>query len=431
MGIIYKIKTSISTFYLLYYFALLGLTLYLSNPNSLLPESWRIGFLVMSVLPVLYQKNLALFTIIPTLCVSLASFCPVLPTSSTFYLFVIPIIAFFLNKIKFDVVQRHIFFVLLYYLFISITYGDNIAFINWAIIAVFIVACINDKTDCELFSTAFMLTSIGICLLYIFFAEYFLVKIAADEEGGFERAQWLNPNMLAGMIDCGGIIAVGHLTKFFRHSIKSRIFLPIEILTVILVTVVNFINASRGGTFIFLSMVAIFSLFSKPRTVYKWLFVVGLVFLAMLAFNAGFMDTIIYRLNDDDLETISGRTIIAASKFNSFFESVAPLDMIFGIGQSETIKLGVDVSTHNDFLTSLIAFGFVGLALYLSIFYTIIKKTRSEVRAKILILLLFVFFESGTQEFFFRGELCIILFLLFIFRYFSIENDVTLNNRKS
>ena len=224
MGIENRTKAGVYTFYLLYCFALLGVTLYLTSPDSLLPELWRIGILVLTLLPVFFQKNLAIFTLVPMLCVSLASFCPVLPTSSDYYIIVVPIIALFLIKSKLDAVMRYTLLVFFYFFLVSAIYGDDFAYIYWLIIAVLIVACIKDETDCELFSTAIMLTSIGICLLYILFAQYFLVKISSDLEGGLERAQWLNPNELAGMINCGGVIAAGLLTGFFKHNHKSGFF---------------------------------------------------------------------------------------------------------------------------------------------------------------------------------------------------------------
>lgn len=423
-------KAGFYTIYLFYSLALLGATLVLTIPNSLLPEFWRIGFLVLSVLPVLYQKNLAIFTIAPMLCVSLASFCPVLPTSSTYYIIVIPIIALFQISIRIDPVMRHTFLVLFYYFIVSLLYGENIGFIYWTIIAIFIVACVKDRASGELLSTAFMITSIGICLLYIFFAQYFLVKIASDAEGGIERSQWLNPNVLSGMIDCGGIIAAGYLTGFLKHGIKSRFFLVIEILTVVLVLVVNFINASRAGTSVFLLMILVFSLFSKAKTAYKALIVIGLAALIIYVYNAGFMDTFLYRMNEGDLGTASGRTTIAITKMNAFFETATPLNLLFGIGQTETNNLGIYASTHNDFVTSLISFGFIGFVLYLSIFYTIIKRTRKPVRTKALVLLSFIVIEAGTQEFFFRGYLCLTLFLFFIYKYFSIETELPQQERR-
>lgn len=421
MNSFYNNNTGLYTFYLLYTFSLFGLLLFLTNPNGLLSESVRIVFLALSLLPLFFNKNLAFFTLVPLLCVSLASFCPVLPTSSVYYLFIVPLLAFFFIRIELDAVLIHTLLVLVYFLLIGLLYGDNVSFVFWASIGVVLIGCIKDKTDVDFMNTAFMMISIGICLLYLFYSQFFLVKIASDAEGGFERAQWLNPNELAGMINCGGIIATGLLTGFFKHSIKSRWFLVLEILTIILVAIVNVINASRGGTFIFIIMVLMFSLLGKTRSIYKIGFAIGLVLLVYFIYNEGYLETLFYRINDDSLYTANGRFRIWTTKLNAFWGGdFSSAQQLFGIGLMGSINIGPVVRTHNDFITALIGFGFVGLFLFLSVFVVMIKNTRPQDRAKLLVLLLFVLLESSSLEFFFRGYLSLLLLMFFSYRYFSI-----------
>lgn len=317
-----------------------------------------------------------------------------------------------------------------YFIILSLIFGDSISGYYWILTALLCVSFIKKKEDFENVSVGIMCASLGICLIYILFAKYFLIRISSEAQGGYERAQWLNPNELAGMINCGGILASAYLTGAIKYDTNSVIFRIIAVLTVLLVATVNFINASRGGTMTFFLISTMFLLYSNVKFKYK--LIVGIIGFSLLiyAFQSGLMDTLIYRMGDENLGTASGRTDIWDTKIKLFFNS-SFIEQVFGIGLIDTVKLGYTdgYSTHNDLVTALVAYGYIGFTLFLSLFVKLYKSVPRHNKKLIMIFLLFFLLESSSLEFFFRGYFIFIVLFIYIYKYALMNrNDECIYN---
>ena len=405
----------------------------LTDPNGLIGEMQRLAFLGALLLPAFINKSAFSFSMICFLSVSLASFSPIIPTTSSYYL-ILSLLFTFILQYKYNDLDGYVKYILLvvfYFIILSLIFGDSISGYYWLLTALLCVSFIKKKEDFENVSVGIMCASLGICLIYILFAKYFLIRISSEAQGGYERAQWLNPNELAGMINCGGILASAYLTGAIKYDTNSVIFRIIAVLTVLLVATVNFINASRGGTMTFFLISTMFLLYSNVKFKYK--LIVGIIGFSLLiyAFQSGLMDTLIYRMGDENLGTASGRTDIWDTKIKLFFNS-SFIEQVFGIGLIDTVKLGYTdgYSTHNDLVTALVAYGYIGFTLFLSLFVKLYKSVPRHNNKLIMIFLLFVLLESSSLEFFFRGYFIFIVLFIYIYKYalMNRNDDCIYNN---
>ena len=404
----------------------------LTDPNGLIGEMQRLAFLGALLLPAFINKSAFSFSMICFLSVSLASFSPIIPTTSSYYL-ILSLLFTFILQYKYNDLDGYVKYILLvvfYFIILSLIFGDSISGYYWILTALLCVSFIKKKEDFENVSVGIMCASLGICLIYILFAKYFLIRISSEAQGGYERAQWLNPNELAGMINCGGILASAYLTGAIKYDTNSVIFRIIAVLTVLLVATVNFINASRGGTMTFFLISTMFLLYSNVKFKYK--LIVGIIGFSLLiyAFQGGLMDTLIYRMGDENLGTASGRTDIWDTKIKLFFNS-SFIEQVFGIGLIDTVKLGYTdgYSTHNDLVTALVAYGYIGFTLFLSLFVKLYKSVPRHNKKLIMIFLLFFLLESSSLEFFFRGYFIFIVLFIYIYKYALMNrNDECIYN---
>lgn len=404
----------------------------LTDPNGLIGEMQRLAFLGALLLPAFINKSAFSFSMICFLSVSLASFSPIIPTTSSYYL-ILSLLFTFILQYKYNDLDGYVKYILLvvfYFIILSLIFGDSISGYYWILTALLCVSFIKKKEDFENVSVGIMCASLGICLIYILFAKYFLIRISSEAQGGYERAQWLNPNELAGMINCGGILASAYLTGAIKYDTNSVIFRIIAVLTVLLVATVNFINASRGGTMTFFLISTMFLLYSNVKFKYK--LIVGIIGFSLLiyAFQSGLMDTLIYRMGDENLGTASGRTDIWDTKIKLFFNS-SFIEQVFGIGLIDTVKLGYTdgYSTHNDLVTALVAYGYIGFTLFLSLFVKLYKSVPRHNKKLIMIFLLFFLLESSSLEFFFRGYFIFIVLFIYIYKYALMNrNDECIYN---
>lgn len=418
--------------FLVYYSFLFILMLRLTDPNGLIGEMQRLAFLGALLLPAFINKSAFSFSMICFLSVSLASFSPIIPTTSSYYL-ILSLLFTFILQYKYNDLDGYVKYILLvvfYFIILSLIFGDSISGYYWILTALLCVSFIKKKEDFENVSVGIMCASLGICLIYILFAKYFLIRISSEAQGGYERAQWLNPNELAGMINCGGILASAYLTGAIKYDTNSVIFRIIAVLTVLLVATVNFINASRGGTMTFFLISTMFLLYSNVKFKYK--LIVGIIGFSLLiyAFQSGLMDTLIYRMGDENLGTASGRTDIWDTKIKLFFNS-SFIEQVFGIGLIDTVKLGYTdgYSTHNDLVTALVAYGYIGFTLFLSLFVKLYKSVPRHNKKLIMIFLLFFLLESSSLEFFFRGYFIFIVLFIYIYKYALMNrNDECIYN---
>ena len=394
---------------IIYYLVLCVIMFLIMKPDQEISNIYRMGFLFLVISPTIVFPNYLPAALTLFLSVSITSFSQVLPTTEWYYLLLLPIFIFWGYRKKSLSFTRGSS-IYLYYLVVSMLCFDVTNGILMCLVAVLLGYLIKTEDDVKFMFYAFMLVSLILSLQYILNFEYFAMGYRSDQ--GLERATWSNPNIYGLTIGCGGVLSGAYLMKHLRIE-RSFLAMLISILTIISVTIALIINASRGG-------LLFFSLSSNLNMIYKTLIVLICICGIYYLYSMGVLDVLLYRMADDTASTGGGRTTIWVNKFNAFTQNSNILQLLYGIGMTECISLAVPLSTHNDLVTSLIAFGFFGLLLFTIVISAPLRIGLKKDTILALGLSSFIFLESSLAEPFFRGNFLFIMFYLFVLKYFSI-----------
>lgn len=409
---------------LAYYIVLTILIFMLMTPGVMLPSILRIAFLILIFFPVIFNVDEFPFVFVTFYGISSISFTPVLPTSDIYYA-VIVIAFYLLNKNR----NRNNFLIgcisiYIYFLISSLLHFDYTSSLTWLLIAILICDMIIDENGLEKIFYSFIIISIFLSVLFIVHKEAFLVQYG-NASSDVERSGWTNPNGFGANIAIGGLLSIAYLTNLIKVT-KSKFMTITCVITSILTFIVLIINASRGALLAFIIPSFLMLICSNIKIFYK-LLLISLVcfFIVFMYSRSNIFDLIMMRISEDNAATGGGRTEIWEFKIDRFLKGDNIFDLLFGIGETATVNLGMFISTHNDIVTSFIAYGTVGLLLFLYfIFVYPIIKSNKNIRPFVLIMLLYMLIECNVVEPFFRGSIVIIMFYFFILKYVMIKNTL-------
>lgn len=403
-----------------YYAGLTVLIFTLMNPGVMLPSILRIALLILIFFPVLLKKDDFPFVFIAFYGISTISFTPILPTSD-FYYIVIVLLFYLLSRKK----KQFIFNSLPiygYFLIVSLIHFDYTSSITWILIAILICDMIEKEESLNKLFYSFIIISVFLSILFIVHREEFMVQYSVDGTSDVERSGWTNPNGFGATIAIGGILSVAYLTNTIIFT-KSLFKTIVCIITLILTTIVLILNASRGALLAYAVPSVIMLLFSKIKLLHKLIIIVFIILFIGWIYTNNMFELLFVRIADENTATGGGRTEIWQLKIEHFLMKANILNLLFGIGETETVILGRYISTHNDIVTSFVAYGMVGLLLfvYFIFIYPIIKSNKKN-RFGVIAMLLYIFIECNVVEPFFRGSIVIVMFYFFILKYGSIIN---------
>lgn len=410
---------------LAYYIVLTVLIFILMTPGVMLPSTLRIALLLLIFFPVIFNVDEFPFVFVTFYGISSISFTPVLPTSDIYY--VVIVIAFYLlnkkkNRKRFLINCLSIY---VYYLISSLLHFDCTSSLIWLMIAILMCDMIRDENDLERIFYSFIIISVFLSILFIIHRETFMIQYDDTGSSDVERSGWTNPNAFGANIAIGGLLSVAYLTNFLRVT-KSKFITITCIITSTLTFIVLILNASRGALLAFIIPSFLMLVCSNIKILYK-LLLISLVcfFIVYMYSRSNIFDLIIMRMSEDNAATGGGRTEIWDYKLDIFLMEGNIFDILFGIGETATVNLGMYISTHNDIVTSFIAYGIFGLLLFVYfIFVYPIIKSNKNIRPFVLIMLLYMLIECNVVEPFFRGSIVIIMFYFFILKYVMIKNTL-------
>lgn len=402
--------------YLAYYSLLAIITLFLTKPDVEYSSIFRIVYFALIIIPCLvYPKYFPVVSIV-FFGFSVCSFSPFIP-STVLIVFggcFLVAISNYSNRKAFQF-NFLLIFASIYFLLGSILYPlENDAY-NSNILLVILFSIFFQKEDNEsqmAFGFAFL--SLMISLLYLYHLSDFSVVYMANYAQEIERSSWINPNIFGGHIACGLVSAAWLLLSnkritSYKFSYKFILWLIIIVDIIALVA-----NASRGALFSPLVCMLMFILFSKRTIRVRILLCVSLIILYLVLNEIGAFTLIKFRLLDSgNTNEVGNRTLIWASKFAAFNE-LGISHLLFGVGKGPCAELGVHYSTHNDFVTAIIAYGAVGFLLFISLLLWPLRHAKKEMKVQTLCLLIFLMMECFVLEPLFRGYYIFWLFYLFI-----------------
>ena len=407
--------------YALYYVALLLLTFFLSKPNVTYSVILRYVYMLAVVAPLFFNKSYTIFAIPLFLGISHGSFVPLLPTTSTYFL----VLVFALSYVQVHVTQNVLWYILgIVYILCVELFSMNPYFecVIWATIAVLLSFSVNTIQDVKRVGLSFTLISLVLGVLFLIFFDEFSDTYASTGNEDVERSSWINANVFGGIIGCGMVSSVFLLVSA-KEWLVNISYKSVCIVVLLLSIVVLILNASRGALSASVISSIILLLSTKIKKRYLFLIFLGLSIFVYILYNAGYFELLELRTlgEDNTTDTAGGRTEIWDAKLNAF-TNLPILQQLFGVGYDDCVNLVVYADTHNDLVTALCAYGYVGFISFIALLVAPIFVARPDKRVVIIGLLVFLTLECVVLSPILRGYFIFFVFYIMIIKYAVITN---------
>lgn len=402
---------------IIYYLLLGGLMLFLLKPGVNVPFVVRAGLMFLVLFPAFSRPEYLPFCMTCMVGISSNSFYQIVPTDPGIYLVIIIIL--YINYKKRSGFFLNAFAIYFIFLLFSLVHGDFPTFLSWGLVAVILADFIKEKKDINNLMLAFIVVSFILSLLFLLYRDQFTVDYGRLDEQ-LERAYWTNSNKFGAAIAAGGVMAVVYLSGLLQIE-KKRALTFLSIGTIVLVFPTLVFNASRGAFLAFILASSLAVVFSKMRTDMK---VTLIVISAFLIYNmymgSDMFELLRARVESDNTETAGSRTTIWQRKLSAFSDYDVATQFV-GIGRSACVHLGGYISTHNDFLTAFIGYGYFGLILFSMLMAYPLFYAPRRLKKVVLVLSVYMVIECFVLEPFFRGYLFFLMFYIFTLRFVMIE----------
>ncbi len=305
--------------------------------------------------------------------------------------------------------------VLLYFIVDHIILGDNGSYIMSILTVLLLGSMVTKQEHVTQIAYAFVISSL-ICSIYCYTSlNDFAVGYVEDqiEEKDFSH----NSNRMGCTIGLGVVAATMLLTDLIK-GIRTKGHKVLVVSGLLSSTIALVLLGSRGALVSAAASSLLLFFFSPKKLNYKMKSFIFILLIISIMFISGMFDYIIYRFSDDNTSSLSGRSDIWAMKL-AYFNRLDIIPIFFGIGKDACFNIGY-ISTHNDFVTALIAYGYIGLILF--IFATLFpllkaKKNKFVVAA----MLVFMIAECFVLEPVFRGYYNILFYYLFVSSFVTVK----------
>lgn len=399
--------------YLVYYVVVVLLLFFLMRPFVPMNDAIRNVLYVAIFLPAFFRIKYFLPVFVFFMSFSGYSFSPVLPTHWGYSLILVIFALLFAKKKQINILS---FVAPLFFVLLDFIHGGLATWSPWIFIMILLGALICDKKDICAVVLSLILVSVLLSLLYLLYFDSFeWMKHASDNEY-YSTSGWMNHNKFDSSLGCGALLAIAVLSKQFRNNFNSTFYRVIAIASIVLTIIVMLKDASRGSilSLVCSAMVLIAMAKTKPRVKVSIIVTMLIIVVVALAFTSA--DYVVSRFSEQNVSTAGNRLEIWNEKIYLFFSDLDFFKLLFGIGWTECLNLGTDISTHNDWITAFVAFGFVGLLVYSSIYIALLFMSYHK-NAISLSVLLFLFLESMVLEPFFRGNGMMVLLYIIAMKY--------------
>ena len=410
-------------FVMAYYAIMLLVSILLMRPEASYPLLARLVYFVMIIIPLFSKPKFIPAVITCFWGVCSMGFYSLLPENHLFLIAIV--LLFFFVYYRSNKITSHVpwscIVLFLYTLIISILFSDYAQkFLPLLFLYLLLYLFLQDRNDVFILSLSICTMSFALAIIYLLNYRYFSVNVGQTD---FERGVWGNDNVFAGAISCGFPLSLAIIMGIIKEY-KSIFLTAFLTLCMIMISVALFMAASRGAM-ISAGISSLFVLFSvRSNTKNKIIIVIILAALVLYLYTHGYMDFFLYRLTElETNETAGGRTEIWVTKLTSF-SSVDIPTMLFGMGRHNCNYFGVYFSTHNDFITSLIAFGFLGFILFSLVMFMPLYLAKKRKNIPVIALWTFIFLESFVLEPYFRGYIPFYAFYIMLLKHVSLGRNV-------
>lgn len=416
-----------SVSFIAYYFLLLLLFVSWQNYESVPSGFFRIAYLVALVLP-LYCFKVTAFPAVLTLfyTIAMSGFTTSYMPARDYTYIAVTVVAVALSMRK----QHQIIpiSVLLLLFLVSLvncvndTSWQNVSSSLLLIVMFFLIANRDYEEQSNLFTYAFIVISLVLSLYYIIIGPRFIMEYRATE--GLDRVGFADINYGGTIVGMGAFAA---LVEYFRNK-NLNTYRKILIWTTIALSAFSLVmNASRGAVLSFCVATSLLVLFTKIGPSYKFLIIVLLALFVAFLYSQGYMDLLLYRIENDEIGGGSGRTEIWKIKLDSFITQANSFEWLMGMGYTGGRHLGWGAEQrafHNDFLAFFVDYGIIGLILFLAfIFRPLYRMQRNK--PFIIAGIAFLLITCMTLEPFTAGRLPFFVFWFYLLQLSKTNNVVT------
>lgn len=318
-------------------------------------------------------------------------------------------------------ISRTIIIFLIVILLINLFYNETIVTSFWCFLSILLFISITNysKETKDTMFLAIIVSSLALAILFLLNYKSFIYAFESYDETN--REMWGVANACYYSCIMGfGVLCAG--INIYVEGERNRIIRILDFCTIIICTLAMGLMASRGGL-LSLSLGGLVLVFGSRKRIWIKIAVLLLVagFIYFLYTNSVF-EFLMYRLNEGDT-TGSGRTDFWVRKLSAFYNEYDLIDWIFGVGFLNSCYMGFSkqayMVAHNDFITSLLAYGIIGLLLFLRIFFrpfavSLKNKTRVGV---ILSMTVFLAISSCSIQPYMEGYFAFFAYLFYMYVY--------------
>lgn len=418
--------------YILYYiFLLLVIMLWSGTQKVVPPLPVRFAFLFAAILPVWKAPVAVLSSILTFYSLSVFGLTCLMPTEYEFYLIIFVVLALMhshnnIISIETPTIILGIFIVLS--LFVGLYNDGEINRITYGLVLI-LIAC--KMVDCrehisiKYFKYAFIAVGVVLSLMQILYWDNFSFAYVNQD---FERSGWTDPNYYGMIIGLGMTCLIDEIINKKHKSIHYYIIIA----GIVLIAIALLMNASRGAIFAVVVYYCVMFLFSRNSRKTKLIVLLSSAIFIYFLYKYHFLDFVMYRFEAD--ETVgSHRDEIWLMKINSF-TSLSFMKQLFGSGFTGGLNVGSYVASHNDYVSFLVDYGYVGLFLNLVLWiFPLLKIPRgSQTFPLILSSVAYMAACGFTLEILTTGTLIFWFFYLYILlvrsNYLYGSNESTVDN---
>lgn len=388
MQIFEKYKSDKLNAWILYYVVLGIIQALWTNTSAFPPAPLRICMVIAMFLPLRKNRNLVLFAIPFAFIIrgQLSTQYQYLPDiySYPFYIGII-ILSLFVHRSTISLVnlQKVIPYLVLFFFISFMDFIFTGSFGNYSIhlfIGVLLIPFIIEETDLHILSAALFTSCFLLSVYYIIMYDKFLMTFSVTDS--IERSGWRDANYFATLLDYGFLIVVIYLFKF-RSSTLWLFDKRVLAIGMCFIMGAVVMMASRAG-FICLSVI-FFVAFLSSNVKSKYMAMVTIVSVSAIyiMFSQGLFDVLIYRFFEQgNIDTGGERTTIW-SQMLSNFDCQSIINQFIGGGYMHRKVLTGGWDLHNEFLSILADYGYIGEFIFVIVILSLMKYNTSSIRDNI------------------------------------------------
>ena len=420
----YQIKKhskNISIIFVVYIAILLVVLVSWKEIDTAPPMYLRVLFVAASLLPTyLYPQS----TLPIIACFSTISFYgyahTYFPAELTFILPMMLLLALITRRESGDLNKSNSLMLLLaiYTAFVDLLTSGAINPISMSFLMIFTFEILlkNDEVSFHILGYALCVASLVLSYEFFFVGDAMITEYTTI---GMSRVFLRDPNYYGAIIAAGAVVA-------FREQINPREKTMLEktlyVLTIALTFVTVVLNASRGAMLSLSLCMALLILYYPTKMKYKFVILIVAIVGIVVLYQNGFFDLLQYRIESDS-GTGSNRTVIWDRKISSFLQEGSILNLLFGFGNTEALKLGMDAAFHNDFIAMLVEYGFFGLIMLICMVLRPLFLSCKNNQIEIVILVLFFILECSTIEPITAGRYAHLFFYIYVEKLVSLNKE--------